>query len=425
MITVENLFFSYGDGVDTLKEIDFSVDSEEFFGIIGPNGSGKTTLLKCVSGVLEPYKGSVLINGKDVSDLSRSEIAKEVAVVPQQVRIGFDFSVEEVVQMGRIAHQSFLSADYNDGSEAVESALEMTGASSLRGRNASSLSGGELQRVIISRAIAQDTDTILLDEPTSHLDINHQIEVVSLAKELSKRKCIVGIFHDLNIAAQFCDRLLLLNEGEVRCIGKPRDVLTSRNIKDTYGINVVVKEHPLTGSIYVTPFSESKEIEVSENGGTRIHVICGGGSGNKLLYDLKREGYNISTGVLNNLDSDKEVAESIDIPIVSEAPFSEITEETYKQNLEFIDSADIVVISELSVGQGNLKNLLAAEKALEKGKTVIAISSIPIEKRDYTDGKGAEVYSSLKEKGLVEVEDINQLFKFIESIETKITEKCS
>ncbi|OUJ19423.1 ABC-type cobalamin/Fe(3+)-siderophores transport system ATPase component [Methanonatronarchaeum thermophilum] len=424
MISVENLFFSYDEGVDTLKDIGFSVGSREFFGIIGPNGSGKTTLLKCISGVLEPYKGKILINGRDVSNLSRSDVAKEVAVVPQQVRIGFDFSVEEVVQMGRIAHQSFFSSDYKDGSDVVDSALEMTGARDLKDRNASSLSGGELQRVIISRAIAQDTDTILLDEPTSHLDINHQIEVVSLAKELSREKCIVGIFHDLNIAAQFCDRILLLNDGEVECIGEPRDVLTPRNIKDTYGIDVVVKEHPLTGSIYVTPFSESKNLGSFENGDTKVHVICGGGSGNKLLYRLKQEGYMLSTGVLNNLDSDKEVADSIDIPIVSEAPFSDITDDTFEKNLEFIGLADIVVISELSIGKGNLKNLLAAESALEEGKTVIAINSIPVEKRDYTDGEGVEVYNRLRDKGLVEVEDLDELFRFIDSIETTVTEKC-
>ncbi|WGI16808.1 ABC transporter ATP-binding protein [Methanonatronarchaeum sp. AMET-Sl] len=419
MISVENLFFSYGEGIDTLKEIEFNVDSKEFFGIIGPNGSGKTTLLKCISGVLEPYKGRVLINGNDVSDLSRSEVAREVAVVPQQVRIGFDFSVKEVVQMGRIAHQSFFSADYNDDSDVVQESLEMTGATDLKDRNASSLSGGELQRVIISRAIAQNTDTILLDEPTSHLDINHQIEIVSLAKELSKEKCIVGIFHDLNLASQFCDRLLLLNKGEVKCIGEPQEVLTPRNIKDTYGIDVVVKKHPLTGSIYVTPFSESKNIEGLENGDTRIHVICGGGSGNQLLYELKKEGYLLSTGVLNNLDSDKEVAESIDIPIVSEAPFSEITKEAFDQNMEFIDRSDIVVISEIPIGNGNLKNLVAAEKALNKGKTVIAIESIPVEKRDYTNGKGTEIYNKLKENGLIVAQDIKEASDILLSLKQR------
>lgn len=381
-----------------LEKVNFSVDKGEFFGVIGPNGSGKTTLLRCISGVLKPRSGVVRVNDLNVHTLSEREIAKNVAVVPQTSAISFSFTALEMVMMGRNPHVSRFRMESERDYKIVENAMELTNSKHLASRPIDSLSGGEQQKVIIARALAQEPKLLLLDEPTVHLDISHQLEIMELIRKLNRDKGItaVTVFHDLNLAAQYCNRLMLLDSGKLSSIGVPIDVLTPENISKAYHANVLVKEHPLSSSIYVIPFSPAVQKLTTDQ--KSVHIICGGGSGAQLMRVLHDGGYNLTAGVLNVLDSDYEVAVSLGISTVEEAPFSRITDESYKRNLKLILSSDVVVVANAFFGEGNLLNLKAAKTALAHHIPVILVESTPFSERNFAGRESEELYKNVRER---------------------------
>lgn len=381
-----------------LEKVDFSVDKGEFFGVIGPNGSGKTTLLRCISGVLKPRSGIVRVNGLDVHTLGEGEIAKKIAVVPQASSVSFSFTALEIVMMGRNPHISRFRVENERDYKIVENAMELTHVKHLASRLIDTLSGGEHQRVIIARALAQEPKLLLLDEPTVHLDISHQLEIMELIRKLNRDNdiSVVAVFHDLNLAAQYCSRLMLLDSGKVSSVGTPHDVLTPENIKKTYHVDVLVKEHPLSSSLYVIPFSPA--VPKLASGQKNIHIICGGGSGVQLMKVLHDEGYNLTAGVLNVLDSDYEVAASLGISTVEEAPFSRITDESHRRNLKLILSSDMVVVANAFFGEGNLLNLKAAKMAVGHHIPVILVESTPFSERNFAGTEGEKLYNSIRER---------------------------
>ena len=236
-LEVKDLSFSYGKR-RVLKDVTFEVGTGEFVGVLGPNGSGKSTLLNCLSGLLVPDREKVRVCGKDVAVMGSNEMARLVAIVPQDSSMNFAFTVEDIVLMGRYSHISrFRFEDAQDYVVAQE-AMKETGIWSLRSRLVTDLSGGERQRVVIARALAQEPKVLLLDEPTTHLDIRHQLEVLGLIRKLNKEKgiTVLGVFHDLNLAARFCDRIFLLSRGRVAATGDPEEVLTAHNIQKVFGI---------------------------------------------------------------------------------------------------------------------------------------------------------------------------------------------
>lgn len=369
----------------------------ESFGVVGPNGSGKTTLLRCISGILNPRSGVVRLNGLNVHALSEKEIAKKIAVVPQSSAIDFDFTAQEMVTMGRNPHISRFRMESQKDYEIVERAMKLTNTRHLAKRPIRNLSGGEFQRIIIARALTQEPKLMLLDEPTVHLDISHQLEIMELIKRLNKDNglTVISVFHDLNLAARYCERLMLLDCGKVSSIGTPHHVLTSENIQKTYHVNVLVKRHPLTSVLYVIPFTSVIRRSTS---GKKVHIICGGGSGAQLMKMLYEEGYDLTAGVLNVLDSDYETATSLNIPTVDEAPFSVITDESYRQNLKFIFDSDIVILADAVFGEGNLRNLDAARKALDKGIPLMLVETIPFIERNFAGKAGEKLYNYIKQR---------------------------
>ncbi len=415
MIEINNLSFKY-NGKKVLDNIDLEITENKLIGIIGPNGSGKTTLIKCLAGINSVEKNKIKIKGKDIFNLKRKDIAKYVSVVPQNTRVNFDFKVKEIISMGRIAYRSLLDVHgrKKEDKSSIKEAMDLTETNKFKERIASNLSGGELQRVIIARALAQNTPILLLDEPTSHLDINHKIEIMSLAKNLSRDKLIIGVFHDLNLAAQYCDKLVLLNEGKIKAKGNPCDVLNPRIIRESYGVNTIIKSHPIIDSVFVTPCT--KEEKENSFDGKKVHVIAGGGTGSSIFYELNKKGHKITAGVINSLDSDAETADSIGIDVIKEAPFSNISEKKHNKNIEYIKKSDITILSNLKFGNGNIKNLEALETALEKNKKVISLEKDPINERDYTKNqKASEIYNKLIKKGMERVKDLNELIKEIEN----------
>src|SRR6056297_844919 len=249
MIEIDGIEVELG-GNRILDGVTTSVEEGRFVGLVGPNGAGKTTLLRAIHGVLAPDRGEVRVGGDSVAALSSKEASRRVAVVPQDTTLSFDFPVEEVVEMGRHPYRSRFSGPQasNGGisySKRVENAMARTEVAEFAERSITAVSGGERQRVLLARALAQDTPALLLDEPTASLDINHQVRTLELVRELVDEdgKTVVAAIHDLNLAAHYCDELRLLADGDVRASGDPPDVLSEDHLEAAFDTRAVVSSH--------------------------------------------------------------------------------------------------------------------------------------------------------------------------------------
>lgn len=248
ILELQQIGFKYGDK-RVLQDVTLSVEKGEFFGILGPNGAGKSTLLNLIDGIRWPCEGDIRLKGRSPGAMKRMEVARLVAVVPQGASWVFPLTVEEVVLMGRTPHIGRLAFESKKDLAVARSAMEATDILPLASRHMDTLSGGERQKVLIARALAQEPEVILLDEPTSSLDIAHQIRTFDLIRSLSRGAglTVVSVTHDMNLAALYCDRIALLWEGRIHCLGRPREVITESHIRKVYGVNVMVDHQPLTG----------------------------------------------------------------------------------------------------------------------------------------------------------------------------------
>jgi iron complex transport system ATP-binding protein len=264
--SVDFSYYEY-DGV-VLRGVSVELGAGELVGLIGPNGSGKTTLLRVLSGLLSPSRGEVFLDGQGMRGLGRRQVAQRVAVVPQELNVPFAFSAYEMVMMGRTPHvRPFLGASLRDR-QVVAEKMDLTSTALLAERPFSELSGGEKQRVIIAMALAQEPDVLLLDEPTVHLDINHQIEILELIRRLNRQQnlTVLATMHDLNLAALYFDRLILLDRGRVVANGGPAEVLREESIRQVFRAEVQVQEHPTqhTPQIVVLPLHDDGKFTVGD-----------------------------------------------------------------------------------------------------------------------------------------------------------------
>lgn len=252
-LEASRISFGYGKAL-VLKKIGFSVQRGEFMALIGPNGSGKTTLLKIILGTLAPIGGELLLDGKPVFSYPLKERAKKIAYVSQQPFFSFPLTVLELVSLGRYPYSSRFRHGTEDG-RAVEEALALTDSFSLRERKLTTLSGGEKQKVLISRALAQSRHLLLMDEPTVHLDLYFQLQILKTLKEICRDKglTVVAVLHDLNLVSLFADRTLLLKSGELQAFGKTQEVVNERNIKEAFGVEVVARRDPEIDAWYFLP----------------------------------------------------------------------------------------------------------------------------------------------------------------------------
>jgi iron complex transport system ATP-binding protein len=246
LLQASQVSVSYGQK-QVLREVSLSLAPGEMVGLIGPNGSGKSTLVRAFSRVIPLRAGCVSIGGRNLVTLSRSEAARYIAVVPQNPTLPEAFTVLEVVMMGRTPHLSLLRSESRQDLLVVRRAMELTETWALAERRIEQLSGGERQRVVLARALAQEPQVLLLDEPTAHLDINYQVALLDLVRELKEEQGlgVLLVLHDLNLAAQYCERLLLLHHGQVFAEGHPQEVITEANIRAVYGAQVHILPHPL------------------------------------------------------------------------------------------------------------------------------------------------------------------------------------
>lgn len=252
MLKLAHVSFSY-DGNSVLKGVDLEVERGEMVALLGPNGSGKTTLLKLACGVLRPNEGEVSLNGSPLPDLKRRYLAQQVAVVPQQFFTPFAFTLREVVLLGRTPFLKAFADERSSDRHVVEKAMALTGVDGLKDRYFNELSGGERQKGVLAMALAQEPGLLLLDEPTAHLDINYQVEISELVQRLNREQglTVVAAMHDLNLAALYFDRLVLLKEGFIYATGRPEEVLTEETIRETFSASVEVTHHPATNVPHV------------------------------------------------------------------------------------------------------------------------------------------------------------------------------
>jgi len=256
-VRAERIRLSFGD-TPVLDGVDFSVAEGEFFAVIGPNGAGKTTLLRILAGLLRPDAGRAEVLGRDVRDYSRRDLARVAAMVPQTLPAEFPFTVAETVLMGRSPYLGLTGIETAEDHATAEEAMAFTDISHLATRRLDRLSGGELQRTVIARAICQQPRIILLDEPTASLDPSHQVRIMDLMERLRRERgtTVIMISHDLNLAAMYGDRLLLLSGGRILRMGSPAEVLTAPDLERAYGCPIRVDTNPLDGGPRVTPVPE-------------------------------------------------------------------------------------------------------------------------------------------------------------------------
>lgn len=251
-LNTENLCYSYG-GKNAIENISLYVKKGEFVGLIGPNGGGKSTVLKNIYRAITPDSGSIMLDGDDLLKMSYKKSARKMAVVGQENEVPFDFSVEEIVTMGRSPLKRLFDIDTAADKHMVHHALEHLGMENMSKRNYLSLSGGEKQRVMLARAVAQESDFFVLDEPTNHLDISYQLEIFDFIKRLNIT--VLAAIHDLNMAALYCDRIYVLKDGKIVLCGTPEEVLTPENIYNVYGVHSSVLKNPENGKMTISYFS--------------------------------------------------------------------------------------------------------------------------------------------------------------------------
>jgi iron complex transport system ATP-binding protein len=410
-LSAQALEFRYpgaGEGA-ALSGVTLTIAPGEFVGLIGPNGSGKTTLLRCLSGLLAPHGGAVLLDGRALAGWRPAELARRVGVVAQGDGAAFEFTVGQVVAMGRYPHRRRWQPETADDRQAVAAALAQTGLTSLAERPVTALSGGERQRVALARALAQEPQTLLLDEVTAHLDLGYQAEILALLRRLNADRglTIVAVLHDLNLAARACQRLLLLSGGRILAAGSPAEVLTPANLLSAYGVRTEVAPGR-DGQLLVTVAEPGTRTGVQVGaaataGGQTVHVICGGGAGTALLGRLAGAGYRVTCGALNRGDTDWETARLYRLEVAEEAPFSALGAEAQAANQALIRAAGAVILADVPFGPGNLANLRAAREARAAGRPVLVCDFTPLAQRDFTGGEAQNEYAALLAAGAVRV----------------------
>ena len=247
MISIKNISAGYGSDL-VLKDVSIDIDVGQFVGLIGPNGSGKTTLLRVLSNVLTPRAGQVLLEGHDLQKISKRKLARTIACLPQDISLNLSFTVREITLMGRYPHLPKIGRETGTDFEIADRAMALADVSHLSDRLITEISGGEKQRTLIAMCLAQEPEVLLLDEPTSHLDVGHQLSVLDLIQKLNHRSdmTVIAVFHDLNLAAEYCHRLMVLDKGQVESVGTPKDVLTSDMIQKVYGAKVLTEKNPVS-----------------------------------------------------------------------------------------------------------------------------------------------------------------------------------
>jgi iron complex transport system ATP-binding protein len=397
ILVLDRVTAGYGERA-ALREASIEVRPGEVVGLVGPNGSGKTTLVRVASRALKPWSGSVTVGGRDPFAMRSREAARLVAVVPQDVVPAFPFSVLEMVLMGRAPYRSSVGRGSAGDWARARDAMEAANVQHLADRTIDELSGGERQRVILAQALAQDAPVLLLDEPTTHLDVRHVLDLLGIVRSLASRdgKAVLAIFHELNVAAATSDRMVALSEGRVVAVGAPEDVVTPDLLRSVYGVEAAVHPDPLTGRPAVA-LGPPPNAPSPATGRTAIHVVGGAGRAAPLVRSLAERGFDVSIGVLHATDTDAVLAERLNLLRVTVPPFSPIDDEAANECLALMLRAEAVVVCDAPYGPGNLANLRLALRAAAR-RPVVLLDQVPMAERDFTGGEATRLWEELRRK---------------------------
>jgi iron complex transport system ATP-binding protein len=358
ILRTDKLSVGYGKRM-VVSDINVMLMKGQFVCLLGPNGSGKSTILKTIVRTLAPLDGEIFLNDRKIIQLSNQEMAKTTAVVlTEPVSAGL-LSAYDVVMLGRQPHSGLLSRATARDHQIVTDSLNMVNAGNIEQRYFSELSDGEKQKVLLARALAQEPQLIVLDEPTSHLDIKHRIEVMLILRQLTREKgvTVIASLHDIDLAVKVCDVAILIKDEQILACGMPEDVLQEELISQLYGMGRA-RFNRYLGGIELT--SKTRE--------NNIFVVAGAGTGSSVYRLLTKHGYAISTGILPENDIDYQIASSIGATIVNSPAYENISPETYQEALRLLQASSQVIDSGFPLGMMNQMNVLLLQYALESHK---------------------------------------------------------
>jgi iron complex transport system ATP-binding protein len=398
-LAFEGVTVGYGDR-DVVRDATFEVRSGEFVGLVGPNGAGKSTLLRAVTGGADVHVGDITSAAVSILRMPDRERARLVGVVPQSTTALFAFTARAFVEMGRHPHLGRLASLGPDDHAVVDEAMERTDTARLADERVDELSGGDLQRLTLAQALAQQPRVLLLDEPTSHLDLNHALQVLDLVRSLADGgMAVLGVFHDLGIAARYADRISIVADGRVTTPAPPAEALSARVISDVFGVRAVVRTDPVTGSVAVTPVLRGEDLVPDASRGT-IGLVCGSGTGASLMRQLMLAGYGVEAGALNQGDVDQSVAEAIGAGHVPLPPFGEVDVVASEAVASSFAGATWIVVCPTPFGRSNLPNLRVA---VESGKPLVLVGEMSAG-RDFTGGDASRVWAEARAAGAARVD---------------------
>jgi len=427
LLQVHDIAFSYGQKV-LFQGLSLDLKSGEMVGLLGPNGSGKTTLLRLLSGVLQPQQGQIFLAGRNLRNWGRRGVARRIALVPQELHIPFAFTVEHMVSLGRTPFvKPFLGSRTQHDQRIVQEAIEVTDIAPLVGHIFNELSGGEQQRVMIAMALAQQPSVLLLDEPTSHLDIKYQIETLELVHKLNVERgvTVVAAMHDLNLASRYFPRLLLFQRGVVADAG-PAEVLEPALLSRVYGIDVRVGILRGAQHLSVLPPDDQPKI-ADERPQPLVHVIAGGGSGALLMRALADEHISFSAGALNIGDSDHTLALRLATAVITEQPYAPISPSTLQQVRDSLAHVKLLILCPTPFGPGNLPLLQEAVDFVHSGRPLVLLVAPEIESmcsdsdrlkgsataHDYTGGEATRLLAQLMQDGAIIAESVGTVLDMV------------
>ncbi|WP_392486530.1 ABC transporter ATP-binding protein [Haloimpatiens sp. FM7315] len=379
MLNTENLSVGYGKKV-VVSNVNIKVSEGEILCLLGANGAGKTTTLRTLSGLLKPIEGKVMLKGEDLLKISKKELSKKMALVLTKRIQGSLMTVYNIVAMGRYPYTGFFGKLTDKDTNKIFEALKLVNAFDLAERYFDELSDGEKQKVLVARALVQEPEIIVLDEPTSHLDIKHRLELMKILKTLSKKKNITVVLslHEIDIALKSCDKVMLINKNKVIAYGEPEDTVNEKIINNLYGLKDK-NFNNLLGSVELS----------NKASGIKAFVVAGDGTGAPLYRALTKKEIGIYSGILHENDVDYEIGRTIGIGMDTMGAFKSIDNETYLKAIGEISNSDFVIDAGFDIGNINIKNVDLIKEAIKSNKKVFSL-------RSEVDGK--KIYGELSKK---------------------------
>ncbi|HEV8048965.1 MAG TPA: ATP-binding cassette domain-containing protein [Thermoplasmata archaeon] len=399
-------------GVTALAHVSLSARKGEIVALAGPNGSGKTTFVRAVLGLVPRWTGSVEVGGARLESLPLDARARALAWMPQEEALGDNVPILEYVQYGRYAHRPRFAPERAGDRETARRILAELGFADRETSGFHELSGGERQRLRLGRVLAQDAPVLLLDEPTSHLDMGYQLELLERVRRLarSEGKTVIAAIHDLNLAARFADRIVVLHHGRTVADGPPAAVLAPALLRDVWGVVADLRRDVRTGLPYLIPSLPTMTARSSPAArGLRVHVVGGGGSAAPILRALVEDGYRVTLGAVPLFDTDSQTAEELGVATVTEMPFASLSQEVRERHRQLLADADVVVVAPFPVGPGNLANL--EDVGVERpGPRVILLEPSGGGTRDFAGGAATRELERLR-RGAETVDGVPSLLR--------------